>query len=117
MEQEISRIYIKDFFIINIPAFLFLLLVPIGFVSYFLLNQPIFNYMAIPFVVWGVSGCVLLLADYFNRKKRLYLRLLQLNENRDPLTHSVYLRSTVCGLAILWALYVRNNQYYRRESV
>jgi len=111
MEQEINRICIKDFFIINIPAFLFFLLIPVGFISFFLLNIPLFKYMAVPFVIWGGSGCILLLSDYFGRKKKLYLRLLQLNENRDPLKHSAYLRSTVCGLAILWALHVRNKQH------
>lgn len=105
-----ARITIRDFFIINIPAFLFLFLIPLGLLlrKIFYVNN-VLRFLYIPFFIWGVSGCSLLLADYFKRKKKLYIRLLTLNENRDPLKHSIYLKSTVCGLAILWALRVRKN--------
>lgn len=115
MRKETERIHPLDSFIINIPAFLFLLLVPVGVVI-FQSAHSLYRLLAIPFVIWGISGCALLMFDYYRRKKYLYYRLRRFNKNRDPLKHSLYLKSTVCGLSILWALHVRNIISIRRES-
>ena len=115
MKKDKETINLQDFLIINTPAFLFLLLIPAAIVSSH--YHSIIRYAAIPFFIWGISGCFLLLADYYNRKKKLFIRLLRLNTNRDPLKHSLYLKSTVCGLAILWALYARKKNYYRSDTL
>lgn len=116
MEKDLDKIHPLDYCIINIPAFLFLLFIPAGVAIYLSANSQ-FRLLVIPFTIWGISGCILLLHDYYVRKKNLYFRLLRLNKNRDPLKHSLYLKSTFCGLSILWALHVRNINSIRRESL
>lgn len=116
MDKEIYSINIQDFLIINLPALSFLLLVPTGILVYGQLHSFI-RYAGALLIIWGFSGCILLLADYFKRKRSLYVRLLRFNKKRDPLKHSIYLKSTVCGLSILWALHARDKKNIRGVSL
>ncbi len=105
MENSKRKLDLIDFIIINAPAFLFLLLVPAG-IFFFFFFSGFLRYSVIPFLLWGISGCILLLNDFYIRKKELYLKLLYLNSNRDPMKYTTYLRSTICGLCLIWALKV-----------
>lgn len=107
-----DRIRLSDFLIINIPAFLFLLLVPAG-AFIFVQGSGRIGLAGIPFAVWGVSGSVLLLADYFQRKKRLFLRVLSLYDAKPSKGLSLYMKSTLCGLTLLWAVSARQKKYRR----
>jgi hypothetical protein len=119
METENPLVKTQEYIIINLPAFSFCLLIPAGVICLFS-GHNLLKITGVVFIVWGVAGFLLLLADYYNRKKKLFVRLVLLNEKRDPLKHSAYLRSTVCGLCILWALSVRKKNtiqgdFYERK--
>lgn len=95
-----------DFIIINIPAWLFALLVPAAIVlALAVVDSPVFlmRLAPIPLFVWGVSGMLLLLADYRSRKRALFLRL---SSRELPAKGSALYRSlcgTPCGLSLLLA--------------
>ncbi len=75
------------------------------------------RFVAIPLIFWGFSGFFLLIKDYYIRKKKLFLKLLWLNRKRDPVKHSIYLRSTICGLCLLWALKEHTRKLYKGEEL
>jgi len=107
-----GRIHISDFLIINIPVLLFLLLVPAGLVV-LIHSAGKIRIVSVPLIVWGLSGAVLLILDYYYRKKELFLRILTLFEVQQSKGLALYLKSTLCGLSILWAVRARKKNYRR----
>jgi len=98
-----DRIGYSEAFIINIPAFLFLGLTPLS-VIIFRLER--FSWLALFPLVWGLSGFILLISDYFNRKKDLYLRLTSLNQEGISVAYAC-LKGTLCGYCMKRALRLR----------
>ncbi len=93
-----------DFLIINVPVWLFIAGIFLS-VSMFLAFKPEFPFMLAFFVPawWCICGAVALGADYWFRKRDIYLRLRRTGapEKGSPLGKS--LRRTVCGAMVLAA--------------
>jgi len=96
----------SEVLIINLPVLFFSLLIPGGILLFLATDAPA-RFLGAVFAVWGVSGGLLMLTDYTGRKKLIYMRLLHLAEERKTIPLDEYLRSTFCGLCIVWALKVR----------
>lgn len=115
MDRKPYEITVEEFLLINLPVILFLFLVPAGVLAYRFL-QGIWRWSAVPLVIWGFSGAILLYRDFLIRKREIYIRLLRYNGDKMSPRRTNYLRTTLCGLAMEWALRARLKKINRRKS-
>lgn len=97
---------IKDFLIINLPAWVFLLFgISIAIFSF----QGPFNQSRIISIIliifsWQAICCVIMLLVSYQRRKRIFLRILKVSKSKDKLTCFLRpIKLTPCGMAIWFA--------------
>lgn len=101
MERTQVDVKAIDFVIINVPAFLFMLGSLLS-LAVILIGKTL---PVLPFALfawWCTAGMVMLFIDY-SRKKVKFIRLLKLQKG-SKLAFPSNLKSTICGLCIIWAL-------------
>jgi len=97
--KKAETVPLIDFVIINTPAWLFLLFALAASICIEVREGPCLI-MQLVFIWWSLCGAVMLLIDFYNRKRSLYLRLrLLLNDDHQKrVVHS--LKQTPCGYAV-----------------
>ncbi len=95
---------IKDFIIINIPVWVFIILAGASILLSFFING-IIKFVFFAFAWWCLCGGFFVFTD-FNRKKKIYFKIIhQSKRNSERLKKlTLPLRETFCGMALSLAI-------------